>query len=331
MYILRNIKNANHIRFLSNLKKVAKNEQTTFFKLLIDYFFCLIKYRFTFNDYLNYQIYKKNKQERSEYVSCQEQDVFYEIVSPSAYKKVFTIKPNFLKAFSKYAKREFLVINHNYEDFLTYINKKPCFFVKPQDGLGGAGVRKVITKEIKDVKAFYQELEKEKAFIEEAIIQHPKMNKLAAKSVNTIRVVTSNINNQPEILIAVLRVGNGINQVDNFHQGGMGCLVDQETGIVLTGAYDKDNNYYDEHPFSKEKFVGYQIPYWDKVKKLVIEASRVEPRIKVVGWDVAIKKDGPILIEGNRRPGFDLIQVVCKRGRRDIINKVLSEINKGKS
>ena len=37
------------------------------------------------------------------------QDKFYEIVSPSQYKKRYTIKPDFLADFKKYTKRDFIV------------------------------------------------------------------------------------------------------------------------------------------------------------------------------------------------------------------------------
>ena len=48
----------------------------------------------------------------------------------------------------------------------------------------------------------------------------------------------------------------------------------------------------------------------------------------MVGWDVAITEKGTTLIEGNRRPGFDLIQVLSKKGRKDIMRYCLNIINK---
>ena len=50
-------------------------------------------------------------------------------------------------------------------------------------------------------------------------------------------------------------------------------------------------------------------------------------KILVVGWDVAISENGPVIIEGNRRPGFDIVQVLSG-GRMDIINNVLNEVIK---
>ena len=60
---------------------------------------------------------------------------------------------------------------------------------------------------------------------------------------------------------------------------------------------------------------------------MVLEAALVNDKIHVVGWDVAITEEGATLIEGNRRPGFDLVQVVSRRGRKDIMRKCLDAIN----
>ena len=58
---------------------------------------------------------------------------------------------------------------------------------------------------------------------------------------------------------------------------------------------------------------------------MVLKASLESDKILVVGWDVAISENGPVIIEGNRRPGFDIVQVLSG-GRMDIINDVLDSL-----
>mgnify|MGYP000795309594 FL=1 len=55
--------------------------------------------------------------------------------------------------------------------------------------------------------------------------------------------------------------------------------------------------------------MGFQIPLFDQALELCRTASRrVEAHLKYIGWDVAITPDGPVLVEGNNLPGYDMCQ-----------------------
>ena len=99
-------------------------------------------------------------------------------------------------------------------------------------------------------------------------------------------------------------------------------------GTQMSRVRGKDNE--SEKSITNIKFDGFKIPYWEKIKSMVIEAAKVNPNIHIVGWDVAIQKDGPLLIEGNRGPGFDLVQVLLKRGTKYILKDLLKEVKKQK-
>ncbi len=325
---IKKFKNANYKGFLEKLRIIANKEGKIYIFLIIDYFFLLIFRGFAFNDYLNYELYNKNLKQRKAYVSVKDQDKFYELVSPTLYKEKFSNKALFMKTFKDYVKREFITKNNTLNDLIKFLSNNEEVIVKPSDGLGGANVTKIKTKNIKNIDLFYNDLVKNNYLVEEVVKQHKSLAEMAKNSVNTIRIMTANINNNPKILFATLRVGNGKNHVDNFHQGGMASLVNIETGILTTDAVDKDLNKYKYHPLTKREFKGYKIPYFKEAKELVLEASKVVPEIKVVGWDVAITPTGPLIIEGNRRAGFDIVQVVSGIGRKDIIEAVKKELNK---
>ena len=63
---------------------------------------------------------------------------------------------------------------------------------------------------------------------------------------------------------------------------------------------------------------------------MVLEAALVNDNVNIVGWDVAISKNGPLIIEGNRGPGFDLVQVLLKKGTKYMIDELLEEVKNGK-
>lgn len=318
---------ANYSRFFDNLKKIAKKENKNFIRLVFDTGYCVFRYGFGLTDYLNYKLYNKNGKERKKYLSTKIENKFYETVSPSAYKKRYTVKPDFLADFKKYTKRDFIVPKEdNYQDFEKFLDSHEVFMSKPYDGLGGADVKKEYTKNITNRKEYFENCIKNRIFLEELVIQHPEMNKLCDKSVNTMRIMTFNNHGKPEILWMGLRVGNGVNAIDNFHAKGMAINIDMETGKLIGKAIDKDLNEYEEHPVSHIKFDGFQIPCFEEAKKMVLEACLESDKILVVGWDVAISDKGPVIIEGNRRPGFDIVQVLSG-GRKDIVDYVLNNVN----
>lgn len=320
---------ANVKRFKEKLKEIAKENNQNYFKLLMDTYYSIIKYGIGLTDYLNYEFYKKSSEERKTYAGIKIQNTFYEKVSPSAYKKRYTIKPDFLADFKEFTKRDFVVPERcTLEETKKFIKNHEYFMSKPYDGLGGEEVRKVYSKDIKNIEKYYNECKENRIFLEEVVSQNKELNRLCPASCNTIRIMTFNNHGKPEILWAGLRIGNGVNAVDNFHAGGMATEIDLSTGCLTKPALNKDLKEFTHHPKTNVKIQGFKIPYFAEVKEMVKKASLRSDKILVVGWDVAITDNGPLIIEGNRRPGFDVVQVASRRGRMDIIEHVLKEIDK---
>lgn len=318
---------ANYGRFFKNLAAVAKKEHRFFPALVADTAWCVFRYGMALSDYLNYELYKRTAQERREYVSTRTENSFYETVSPAAYKKRFTVKQNFLREFKDYTKRECIVPGEDsYEQFCTFLDKNPQFMEKPYDGLGGQGVQKVSADQITDRQAYYDSCRDNRIFLEQLVHQHKDMNVLCPTSVNTARVMTFNDHGKPEILWMGLRVGNGVNAVDNFHAQGMGVAIDMQTGKLKGTAIDKDGNLFKQHPTTGITFDGFQLPDFQAAVDLVLKGALESDKILVIGWDVAFSDQGPVIIEANRRPGYDLVQMLDGRGRMDIIRSVLARM-----
>lgn len=332
MGILKYAFGAGYRRFYDNISGIAESEKKNRFLLLADAAFCTLRYGSGLTDYLNYEFWKRSAKERRQYVTIRTQDGFYKKVSPPEYKTTFTVKPNFLRIFRDYVKRGYVAPGFPDEggDLTEFLRNNSVFMQKPVDGLGGHDVKKVSAADISSPEEYYAYLKENRLFVEQYITQHEKMASLCDKSVNTIRVMTSSVTGVPEIVCAVLRVGNGSCEIDNFHGGGMAAVVDVMTGTVSGSAVDKALNRFDRHPLSGIAFDGFEIPCWDDVRRIVCEAALVEPRIMMIGWDVAITPEGPVFVEGNRRPGFDVVQVAYGRGRMDIVKKALDGLKKRK-
>jgi len=57
-----------------------------------------------------------------------------------------------------------------------------------------------------------------------------------------------------------------------------------------------------------------RIPHWDEVLRMTAEAHRVLPKFGVIGWDIAITPEGPLIIECNANPHHMLYQLATGKG-----------------
>ena len=148
--------------------------------------------------------------------------------------------------------------------------------------------------------------------LEEKLEQHTFLDVLAPYTINTIRVVTF-LNHQHDVDVhfTVLRLGRQGNMADNWDRGGISVAIDPTTGVLGEGIIKPKygGQWVQVHPDSGVRFTGQQLPYWSQILALCIEAAKVTPKVRTVGWDVAITPAGPVLIEGNPDWDLEMVQV----------------------
>lgn len=201
--------------------------------------------------------------------------------------------------------------------FADFIKDREDFFAKEVDSFGGQGVSRVFVEEYPDASALYHQLRgRGQYLVEETIRQHPEMERLHPGSINTLRVVTLLTNGEPYVMYALIRVGGKGQCIDNICSGGMYAPVD-ENGMVFHDAFcELEERFYACHAESGVPFVGFQVPCFHEAVMLVKRAALVVPQVGYIGWDVAIGVDGPLLIEGNVIPGYDMCQNYCHLKKR---------------
>ena len=321
----------NYKRYWNKLEDLSKKVGKKPLPMFIDTAMSTLVCGSGLQDYLNYKFYEKSWKERKEYATIGYQAKFYKLTANIEYAPFFSNKINFHKNFKKYVKRECVSYEDGFDKVKEFIEKRKAVVVKPISGLGGKEVRKVDTKDIKDLKKFYEDLNANNEFVEDLVIQNKEWDKLNPGSINTLRVVTYALNGKSKVMFAVARIGSSDKIVDNFHCGGVGVRIDIDKGCLTGKAINKDNEEFDETPRTKVKVDGYKIPMWDEVKKMVCEAALVNDKVNVVGWDVALSDKGPLLIEGNRGPGMDIIQVLYNRGVKKELEEIKKEVKRSRS
>ncbi len=249
--------------------------------------------------------------------------------------RIFMDKDLFLKNFDQFIGRPWIATDEmEYDTFKQKFASEKKIIYKPISSSGGKGIEVFELNKDNRKAVFSQLKEYPRGIIEGFVNQHPMMKKLSVNSVNTIRVVTvQTYNDIPGVekgkvhfLYAGIRMGCGDSYVDNLHSGGMMANVDIDTGVVVTPAVDFNRNSYTHHPETGEKILGFKVPYFDEIKKLIVSAYGSLPGY--YGWDIAITENGPIVIEVNTAPGAVCLQspfVPEKKGMRHVIAKFLGE------
>lgn len=223
--------------------------------------------------------------------------------------------------YSPFFKREVVPImreSDNFTEFESFIKRHSKFIYKPLSGSCGRGVRLIDTGAYPSMQDLYISLRAEDGVVEELIIQDERLSRFHPSSVNTVRMPTV-ITKKGEVVIlsAVFRVGQRNRIVDNGGAGGILANIDPVTGIVYTNGADEFGNTYVKHPQTGVVFRGFQIPRWDEAVSLAKDLASLNPRVRYVGWDLALRADGWVLVEANNSGEFKVLQIADRRGLRE--------------
>lgn len=309
-YILTRVKKMDYSNFFKTIDLVHNKTKRPKPLIFFDIINCGIKYQAGYVDYNLYEMYKMNKEERKTVIT---RGINNDIVNrfndmTQAYK--FEDKALFNNLFKEYMNREWIYLKEaSIDDFKKYLKGKKEIVVKPLSLSCGKGVEKLVVKDYDPEELYNHLMSTDQTLVEDVAVQNKVLSKIYPHSVNTLRIVTLN----KVVVAALLRIGNKGNVVDNFNHDGMVTTIDIETGKILYPAIDKVGNIYEKHPETNVSIVGTQIPMWEEVKKLCIEACDVVPELGYVGWDVCLGETKPFLIEGNDFPGHDLYQLPAHR------------------
>ena len=196
--------------------------------------------------------------------------------------------------------------------------------VKPARGEGGRGVQFLpgsLSTDGPEALAEYLRREfgtrKGVWIVQVRIAAHPALADLALNALPTVRITTIvNPDGAPETANAVLRFPSDPKaQVDNMKAGGILSSVDIDSGRLNLACKGYGGGDYETHPVTGAAITGRILPDWEDAKALAERAHRdAFSDYALIGWDVALSPDGPILIEGNAKPGVLMPQRSGRRG-----------------
>lgn len=217
-------------------------------------------------------------------------------------------------------------LNKAAEICYDYISNGDEIVIKANSSSGGGNSLVFVKdKELKEVKKILQNYKTDYT-IQEVIKQHEVMSALNCSTVNTVRLTTFLLKDKVVALAALIKVGNKDVRVDNYKHGGHMIGIDLTTGRTLDWALDINYSKVKELPTGVDlSNNGVEVPYFKELVDMAIKCHYEIPRIRMVGWDIAIDEKGPVIIENNFSCDFRMHQVLTGPIFGEYTEEVLDE------
>ena len=206
-------------------------------------------------------------------------------------------------------------------------------FVKPIRGRGGKGAQRWDhlgagrytgpTSKSQDEEELLNWLRHEShstpQLVQRRVHNCAEFNDLNNEALSTLRILTClDEYGRPEVVAGVMRMAVGENhRVDNFHAGGIAASIDLATGRLGSASNlgtDCSLGWIDRHPTSGARIAGRTVPGWKDACALAERAHAAFSDRAVIGWDIAVTDDGPVIVEGNAGPDLDIMQRAARSG-----------------
>ena len=293
----------------------------------------MVKYHWDTDEFFMYHYADLTPEQRHSFVPEYEKNIFCDRVNDYKDSRVFESKWKSYMVFKDYYGRDCCFVTKDHlerrdRDVVSFLSKHLDFIIKPDCSSTGRGIAIFHTVSVEDaIKKVEEHIKGKKGdfVLEELIQQSPEMSAFHPSSVNTIRLRVFRFDDRVEVLPSNLRLGRGDSVVDNTGRGGISASLNED-GVVVV-ACDEKGITYETHPDTGVRILGYQVPKWDEAVVLVKNLCQIIPKVRYVGWDLALTEKGWIVIEGNDKGMFEGIQMPLQKGFRPRLDKILSEMN----
>lgn len=277
---------------------------------ILDYIF----YGTSFSEYFAYRFYALNRKEKKTFMTRRFMFKFFDKYNPPSLRDRIGDKRLTKQYYGELMKRDQFTYEKGFEEFCIFAQNHHKLFIKRAISWGGMGAYVADVSSPDKYRGVWDKLNQD-CVIEECIENCEMIKRIHPQSLNTIKVLTLNLKDGPEIQTALFRMGNNT-VVDNVHLGGICAVVDISSGVVISKAIDNHFREYTHHPITGYQIIGLCIPRWEEVKQLALRAASITPGLRYASWDIAVTESGPILIEGNWDAEFYAEQMISQKGNR---------------
>lgn len=159
--------------------------------------------------------------------------------------------------------------------------------------------------------------------VQDYVRSHSNLRRFSSSALNTTRIVTILDNEKPVYLGGYQVFATGRQIIDSGAGGPVYAGIDPERECLLENGfyrpYFPDGSIIKAHPDSGIDFANHPLPGLKAALELCLKAHSLFYFNFVIGWDVAITEDGPLIVEANEKPGMNVLQCVAGGVRKQII------------
>lgn len=325
MYLGYYLKGTDRERLRHFVDHVCREQGGSRVSLYADVLRSVYRYNVSVLDYFYFRFYDQTAQERQAWAGTGHMYEYQRVMNPPGARMVLENKIRFLHHFARFVRRPFADLDSLRGDSgkAKGILDDPSgrVVIKDSSGQGGQGVRVLETTGLDAYGLVRLMQEGGYNLAEGYVTQHPDLMALSPSGLNTVRIITQ-LKHSGEVRILGARFRISVNSVvDNLAAGNLAAPVDLETGRVEGPAVYSDITRSDEvqHPITGVPIIGFQLPFWNETLEMVREAAQMVPDNRSIGWDVAVTRAGPELIEGNHNWCKLLWQLPVKRGLKSML------------
>lgn len=196
------------------------------------------------------------------------------------------------------------------------------YFIKPAIGSCGKSIIKI---DVTDGQAFMgdsaisqkkirEHINDKPFFMQKKVNQHVLIGDIYSDAINCLRINTIIKGGIPIYLSAFMKIGTGNSVVDNWDFGSVLVGLNPQTGNLLKNGYYKPGSLKQgichRHPDSNIRFDGYPIPFFHEAVEVCKKAHAYFYARFIIGWDIVITPEGPVILEANCPPEIHPQQVL---------------------
>lgn len=160
---------------------------------------------------------------------------------------------------------------------------------------------------------FFGMLSNRQWIVQKIYRSHPQIAKINDSALNSTRIVTMlNAIREPEYLAGFQAFAVDSELSDSWGKGAIYVGIDPgQNRLKKWGYYHPSigsGTITDIHPGTGVVFQDYKIDELGNAVRLCIKAHQLLYNHFIIGWDIAITADGPMILEANEKPGMNAVQ-----------------------